>query len=92
MADNDSTNHVDINDQQIQALFNNDTITPPNDQQKRLRKRVSFNMAQRDTTLFAFVRLWTALAELLAPIFATIAAKRNITKLTQKKHSSPDKT
>jgi len=92
VADNNSTTDVDINDQQIQAFFDTDTITPPNDQQTQLRKRVSINMAQRDTTLFAFVRLWAALAELLAPIFATIAAKRKITKFTHKNNSSPDKT
>lgn len=39
----------------------------------RALKRARANVAQRDTLAFAIVRMWTALAALLAPLFAAFA-------------------
>lgn len=39
----------------------------------RALKRARANVAQRDTLSFAVVRMWTALAALLAPLFAALA-------------------
>jgi hypothetical protein len=47
------------------------------------------NLAQRDTTTFAFVRLWTTLAELLAPIFAAFATKKASPRLLKRDKKSP---
>ena len=35
------------------------------------------NLAQRDTIMFAFIKLWTTVAEMLAPIFAALAVKHS---------------
>ena len=39
----------------------------------RALKQARANVAQRDTLAFAVVRMWTALAALLAPLFAAFA-------------------
>ena len=39
-------------------------------------RRVRANVAQRDTLVFALVRIWSALATLLAPIFAALATRQ----------------
>lgn len=37
--------------------------------------RAKFNTIQKDTFAFSFVKIWVALAEALAPIFAFLAKK-----------------
>ena len=42
----------------------------------RTLRRVRANVAQRDTLIFALVRIWSALAALLAPVFAALATSQ----------------
>ena len=42
----------------------------------KVMRRARASVGQRDTLLFAIVRIWTVIAELLAPIFAQIAARQ----------------
>lgn len=78
MADNNSGSDIQVNDEELLAFFNADKVEAPDTlvSQQRIQRRTRMNLAQRDTTTFAFVRLWTTLAELLAPIFAAFAAKK----------------
>ena len=71
----------DLDDQNIKALFGSDkTLSVPalTEQRREAITRARANVAQRDTILFAFIKIWTVLADLLAPLFASFAAKRNI--------------
>lgn len=48
----------------------------PEESETRLSRalaRARASVGQRDTMLFAFVRVWTTLAQLLAPVFAHLA-------------------
>lgn len=72
-----------VADEEMKALFadksdvTKQSVEPNLDQQRlRVLKRIRMNAAQSDTVLFAFIKLWTTLAELLAPIFANFAAKK----------------
>jgi hypothetical protein len=78
VVDNKSDSDCSANDEQLLAFFNTEKIETPDTlvTQQRIQRRTRMNLAQRDTTTFAFVRLWTTLAELLAPIFAAFAAKK----------------
>ena len=56
---------------------------PPTDQMMEKQRiatvqRARSSIGQRDTVMFAFIKLWTVLADILAPIFASFAAKRAI--------------
>lgn len=69
----------DTIDHDIKALF--DAEEPPSSdemakQRKKNRARVQANVAQRDTIMFAFVKVWTVLADMLAPLFAAFATKK----------------
>ncbi|MEM8983314.1 MAG: hypothetical protein AAGC71_09820 [Pseudomonadota bacterium] len=71
MSDNDDT--------RIKALF--DAAPPPDadpehDPLDRVMPRVRAGVGQRDTLLFAIVRIWTAIAEMLAPVFAQLGERR----------------
>lgn len=54
-------------------------VTPPTGTKTPLTdkviRRARAGVGQRDTLLFAIVRIWTVVAELLAPIFAQLAAR-----------------
>jgi hypothetical protein len=78
VADNNSGSDIQVDDEELLAFFNKDKVEAPDTlvSQQRIQRRTRMNLAQRDTTTFAFVRLWTTLAELLAPIFAAFAAKK----------------
>ncbi|MDH3511370.1 MAG: hypothetical protein OER85_11010 [Gammaproteobacteria bacterium] len=41
-----------------------------------LMRRVRAGIGQRDTLLFAFVRIWTVVVRLLAPVFAQLAVRK----------------
>lgn len=41
-----------------------------------LMRRVRAGVGARDTLLFAFVRIWTVVVRLLAPIFARLAVRK----------------
>jgi len=68
-------------DPQIKALLG---AAPPvsdksiDKQRKIAIHRARSSVGQRDTIMFAFIKIWTVLADLLAPIFATFAAKKNM--------------
>lgn len=65
------------NDDDIRRLLNPSPITPANQTSiARALKRARASVAQRDTLAFAIVRIWTTLAALLAPLFATLATKQ----------------
>jgi len=83
VVDNKSDSDSSANDEQLLAFFNTEKIDAPDTlvTQQRIQRRTRMNLAQRDTTTFAFVRLWTTLAELLAPIFAAFAAKKTSSHL-----------
>jgi hypothetical protein len=78
VVDNNTDSDSPVNDDELLAFFNADKVEAPDTlvSQQRIQRRTRVNLAQRDTTTFAFVRLWTTLAELLAPIFAAFAAKK----------------
>ncbi|MGH1487680.1 MAG: hypothetical protein ACRBCI_15825 [Cellvibrionaceae bacterium] len=67
-------------DKKIKAFFDADKAASPDEditqQRNRAIARSRANIAQRDTILFAFVKLWTTIAEILAPIFAALAVKQ----------------
>ncbi|MEM9173040.1 MAG: hypothetical protein AAGA84_10080 [Pseudomonadota bacterium] len=42
----------------------------------RVMRRVRAGVGQRDSMLFAFVKFWTVIAEMMAPIFARIAERQ----------------
>lgn len=42
----------------------------------RVLRRARRGVAQRDTVLFAIVRIWQVIAELLAPVFAQLAERQ----------------
>jgi len=41
-----------------------------------LMQRVRAGVGARDTMLFAFVRIWTVIVRLLAPVFARLAVRK----------------
>ena len=86
MADNNSGSDIQVNDEELLAFFNTDKVEAPDTlvSQQRIQRRTRVNLAQRDTTTFAFVRLWTTLAELLAPIFCCVCCKKSITAHDEK--------
>lgn len=79
-------------DPQVKAWL--ESAKPPTDQimeKQRIAtvQRARASIGQRDTVMFAFIKLWTVLADMLAPIFANFAAKRAIAmkpKTTQYLH------
>jgi hypothetical protein len=63
-------------DEQLKALLAADLPhRPVGEQTRKALRRSRANVAQRDTLLFAFIKLWTTLAEMLAPLFAAFASK-----------------
>lgn len=72
---------ADPPDHEIKALLGS---TPPlSEQDVGKQRRATINRArssigQRDTVMFAFVKMWTVLADLLAPIFAALSVKKNL--------------
>ena len=42
----------------------------------KVLRRARAGVGQRDTLLFAIVRIWTVIAELLAPVFAQLAERQ----------------
>ena len=81
-------NETDQLDLQVKALFDADKslsgVELGDSRQKNIA-RVKANVAQRDTMLFAFVKVWTVLADILAPIFAAFATKKASAKHTTNK-------
>ena len=65
-------------DEQIKAFFKADSGIEESILTKARKSaiaRTRFNIGQQDTVLFAFVKLWTTLAKMLAPLFAFMAVK-----------------
>ncbi|MEM7278300.1 MAG: hypothetical protein AAF385_09255 [Pseudomonadota bacterium] len=57
----------------------------PDDESKNTRlsqvlKRTRAGVGQRDSILFAVVKIWTTIAEMLAPIFAQFAERKAATE------------
>jgi hypothetical protein len=68
----------EFSDEKIKALLNTDshpTASHYKKQRAAAIARAKSNIAQRDTILFAFIKVWSTIAEMLAPIFAAFAAK-----------------
>ncbi len=63
---------------EIAALLSVDDADEPEQTGRldRVMRRVRAGVGQRDSLLFAIVKFWTVVAELLAPIFAQLAARR----------------
>lgn len=68
---------------QIEALMQSpdqpDTDLPDTHENVRLERvmrRVRANVGQRDSLLFAVVKFWSAIAEMVAPIFAQFSERR----------------
>jgi hypothetical protein len=75
---NDTDPDQGFSDEDIKALLNTDA-EPQNTHYEKHRSaaiaRAKSNVAQRDTILFAFIKVWTTIAEMLAPIFAAFSSK-----------------
>ena len=78
MKEIDADNIEEPLEQDIQLLFSQDKVEPSSLDQQRQKAmlRVRAKTAQRDTMLFAFVKIWSTIAEILAPIFAAFASKK----------------
>lgn len=90
-----STDNDDPNlepDRQLQAFFDAD-IDQQSQETDRLRTAISrtrFNVAQKDAVSFSFIKIWTTIAEMLAPLFANFAAKKYSPE-RRHKHNKPAK-
>lgn len=65
-------------DEAIRSLLNSsnsDPLTAIEKQRKGALARAKFSTAQQDTFAFSLVKIWVALAEALAPVFALLAKK-----------------
>lgn len=74
-------------DEAIKSLLNtskNDDYEAIEERRKGAIARAKFNTAQKDTFALSLVKIWVALAEALAPIFAFIAKKSSATKNNKK--------
>lgn len=72
---------ADPSDQEIKALLGSTPTLSEKDVGKQRQDTISrarSSIGQRDTIMFAFIKMWTVLADLLAPIFATLAVKKNV--------------
>lgn len=70
----------DLSNQQIKMLFGRDQALPKHLLEKQRQtaiQRARTTVGQRDTILFAFIKMWTVLADLLAPLFASFAANKH---------------
>lgn len=64
-------------DQKIKDLLEVDDRTEAGPNRiDNLMRRVRAGIGQRDTLLFAVVRIWTVIVRLLAPIFARLAVRK----------------
>lgn len=71
----------DPSDHKIKALFGSAPALPEETIEKQRSKtihRARSSVGQRDTILFAFIKMWTALADVLAPLFANFSAKKSV--------------
>ena len=68
--------------------------TDSNKQLSNTLKTAKSEQGQKDTIMFAFVNIWVTMAELLAPLFATIAVKNSqaINPKFKKQSSRSDKS
>lgn len=76
-----SDNHLEPDaetDQQLKALFSADLADQDkkNDHVRTAISRTRFNVAKKDAVSFSLVKIWIAIAEMLAPLFAHFAAKK----------------
>jgi len=72
---------ADPPDQEIKALLGSTLSLSEKDVGKQRQATISrarSSIGQRDTVMFAFVKMWTVLADLLAPIFAALSVKKNL--------------
>ncbi len=71
-------NNTTSEDEEIRALLASDTDISQQQHSSidKTVKRIRSSIFQRDTILFAFVKFWTTIAKMLAPIFAHFAAKQ----------------
>ncbi len=73
----------DQDDTEIRRLLSVDeqeTRRAGNDRVGLALKRLRTRVGQRDSMLFAVVRIWTVIAEMLAPVFAQLAERRAATQ------------
>lgn len=49
---------------------------PTSNRLSQVLRRASAGVGQRDSILFAVVKIWTSIAEMLAPIFAQFAERK----------------
>lgn len=62
----------------IEALLKVDDSAADEQPQRldRVLRRVRASVGQKDSFLFAIVKFWTVIAEMVAPIFAQLAARQ----------------
>ena len=76
------TDMTDEKDTKISALFDSPVEADDAGSDKRLDsmlKRVRTSVGQRDSLLFAIVKIWAAIAEMLAPVFAQLGERQAAT-------------
>jgi uncharacterized protein YacL (UPF0231 family) len=63
-------------DDELERWFKDET--KPNDKNiQSVLKTAKKNVGQKDTLMFAFVKIWVTMAELFAPLFANLAIKNS---------------
>jgi hypothetical protein len=77
-----------MNDEKFENLFKDSQIEPNKDNVDKALKKAKAETGQKDTLMFAFVNIWVAMAELLAPLFANIAIKNSQSLNPKHKHPS----
>lgn len=98
MNDNDSQKELSDNsiDKDIKALLLGNNTDVENNAAGRQRQkaitRARVTMAQRDTILFAFIKIWATIAEMLAPLFAAFATKHARHSRPASRSKSPNHT
>lgn len=63
-------------DEELERWFKDDT-TPDDEAIQSVLKAAKQNIGQKDTFMFAFVKIWVTMAELFAPLFANLAIKNS---------------
>ena len=65
----------DNGDDQLKQLLNVESQAADTKRVEKVLRRARASVGQRDTMVFALVRVWSTLAELLAPFFALLAQR-----------------
>lgn len=80
-----------MNDQDEIANWFKDEIETDDQRLKQVLKKTRSATAQKDTMDLVFVKIWAAMAELLAPFFASLA-KQQASLKTNSKTPAPNTT